>query len=223
MKIKRPISVVPVLISILIFSYTSQIQAATDGDWQIWSTAAVQGKISPLWTVKLNEQFRIGTQASEIYYQHVQTDVIFQARPWLALNLTYRHIHMKVAGEWHQEKRPIIGATISWSRSIYRVDNSQKVERHLRDWTDNGWSYRNKLSLTLGSNWTRFNLEPYLADEIFVDLEEGDIYLNRVFAGTKLHLIKQFYADLFFLWQSSKAPISWTDFYILGGTLNLRF
>ncbi|MCI0531964.1 MAG: DUF2490 domain-containing protein [candidate division Zixibacteria bacterium] len=219
---KRQIVGHTAILMLSIFAF-HKFACAADGDWQIWSTAGVQGKVYLGWTVKLEEQFRFGNQAADIYYHHVQTDLVYQIRSWMALGLTYRHIYMKVAGIWQQEKRPTLGVALSTSRSIYRLEMSQKLERHIRDWSDNGWSYRNKLSVTLEKSWTQFDVKPYLADEIFVNLKGGGVYRNRLFAGVKSRLFDKIYPDLFFLWQSTESPVSWTDFYVLGGNLNFRF
>ena len=63
---------------------------------------------------------------------------------------------------------------------------------------------------------TPLKLKPYLADEVFITLNDDNIDGNRLYSGFSLDLSEDVKADVFYLWQSSRSGHGWTDINVLG-------
>jgi hypothetical protein len=66
-------------------------------------------------------------------------------------------------------------------------------------------------------------LKPYVADEVFVPLNDDNITRNRVYAGLSFDVLKNMTGEVFYLWQSSRSSGDWNDINVLGTRLKFRF
>jgi len=70
---------------------------------------------------------------------------------------------------------------------------------------------------------TRFEIQPYVADEVFIDLDGDDFNRNRAYAGFSLKIFKNLKGEIFYLWQNSKKSGNWNDINVLGTKIKLSF
>ncbi len=77
--------------------------------------------------------------------------------------------------------------------------------------------------LLFPTKWTRLDIQPYISDEIFVDLNESKLNCNRLYVGFKTKLIKHLEADIFYLWQTTKNERDWTDYNIIATKIKIKF
>jgi hypothetical protein len=101
-------------------------------------------------------------------------------------------------------------------------DRSRIEYRVLEDRKD-VWRYRNKVAAKLPFELTELKLQPYVADEIFVPLDDVDINTNRLYAGVLFKLTKNMGCDLHYLWQSTRSNGGWTDINVVGTALKFSF
>jgi len=195
---------------------------AKDGDWQLWNTESVEGNFAKNWKVKLEEEFRIGDNMEELYYHHTDGGITYKLNDLVSLGLNYRQIFEKTKEEWKEENRPLINGTINGKWRDFVFSDRNRFEYRIRAGKQNVWRYRNKLAMTFPARWAKFDIKPYLADEVFADLDKGEFSRNRLYAGFEAKLMKHLGADIFYLWQTSKKDKSWIDFNILGFKLKVK-
>ena len=195
---------------------------AEDGDWQLWNTESAEGNLAEDWKVKLEEEFRFGDNMEELYYHHTDGGLTYKLTDLFSLGLNYRQIFEKKKDEWKEEKRPHINGTIKLERQGFTFKDRNRFEYRIRSGKENAWRYRNKLTITLPAKRTKFEIQPYLADEVFVNLDEGEFSPNRLYAGFGAKLMKHLGADIFYLWQTSKKDKDWIDFNIVGVKLKVK-
>jgi len=63
---------------------------------------------------------------------------------------------------------------------------------------------------------TRFNLQPYIADEVFTNLGESDINQNRLSAGFSFKLAKNLKAGIYYMLKSNKTNDGWLQTNVIG-------
>jgi hypothetical protein len=195
---------------------------AKDGYWQLWNTESLEGDFAKNWKVKLEEEFRFGDNMEELYYHHTDGGLNYKLTDLFSLGLNYRQIFEKKKGGYKEENRPHINGTIKWKWQDFTFKDRNRFEYRIRAGKENVWRYRNKLAITFPVKWTKFDIEPYLADEVFVDLDEGEFSRNRLYAGFEAKLMRHLGADIFYLWQSSKKDEDWIDFNIVGVKLKVK-
>jgi hypothetical protein len=208
---------------LLSIQLTPDAFAYDNGDWQYWNTESIEGNINEKWKIKLEEEFRFGDEAGEFYYHHSDLGLSYKCYEWLKLGLNYRQVYEKKNRDWKQENRPHLNGTVKWALADFKFTDRSRLEYRIREGKDDALRYRNKLTIKFPFKWTKFNIQPYLADEVFVDFDQGELNRNRLYVGTGCKLIKYLKADVFYLWQSSKSSDSWVDYNIVGTKLNIVF
>ncbi len=198
--------------------------AADDGDFQYWDTEGISWKVSEDWKIEFEEEFRLGDNAGNLYYEHLDLGLVYSGlAEWLDLGLNYRQVFEKKSGKWKEENRPHINATLKWKLLDFSFSNSGRFAYRNRKDADNFWHYRNELTVKLPFKLTRLEIQPYVADEIFYDFDKETLNRNRLYVGLSSKLFKSLRADIFYLWQSSKADDKWSDFNVLGTKFKLPF
>jgi hypothetical protein len=201
----------------------SNIFAYDNGDWQHWNRESIEGNINENWKVKIDVEFRFGDDCSELYHQYSEMGLSYRCSGWFDLGLNYRQIYEKKGEVWREENRPHINATFKWSWSDFKFEDRSRLEYRVREGKDDVFRYRNRLTLKLRLKWGNFNVQPYVADEIFLDFDEGELNRNRLYLGANGNLGKGLKAEAYYLWQTSKSKGRWGDYNILGTKLKAAF
>lgn len=190
--------------------------ASEDGDWQFWSLGGMQVNLSESWKAGLEQQFRLGDNMVKLYYRYTDFGIAWRATPWFILGCDYAQIYEKREGDWKEENRPHLNGTFKWSWRKVGFEDRNSIERRIREGRENIWMYRKKLSFAIPTNWTRFFIQPYLADEIFLIADEGKLYRNRLAGGFRGQLLEHLGIDAYYLWQSSERGGNWIDYHVVG-------
>ena len=177
------------------------------------------------WKFTFNEEFRLGHDAGN-FYKHT-SDVGFVYRSfadWMDLGFNFKEEFEKDSkGEWRSENRPHFNATLKAKVFGLSLSDRSRFEYRDREIKKDVWRYRNKLTIKFPIKLTELELQPYVADEVFINIDEGDFHRNRMYAGFSFKLAKNLDASIFYLWQSSESSSGWKDINALGTGLKYRF
>ncbi|MCJ7779167.1 MAG: DUF2490 domain-containing protein [Sedimentisphaerales bacterium] len=199
--------------------------ASDDGDFQYWSTADVSFDINKDWKFTFQEELRFGESGRRLYYQHYEPGLTYSGlAQWIDLGFNYRQvIERNSKGKWKLENQPNINVTLKGKMFGLEVSDRSRIEYRILEDRKDVWRYRNKFTVKLPFELTELKLQPYVADEIFVPLDDVDINTNRLYAGVPFKLAKNIGCDLYYLWQSSKSNGGWTDVNVVGTALKFSF
>ena len=208
----------------LLLSFATPCFAYPDGDWQAWLSTSVEGKTSDKkWKVKLEEEVRIGENVSEIFYNHTDFGATYKVVDFFSLGLNYRQVFGRSKGKWIPEYRPYIHGTFHLKLLDFALDNRNRLEYRIFKDKKDVWRYRNKTTLTFPWKWTSLEIQPYVADEIFIDTERGRVNRNRLYGGIKFKLMEHLKAQTFYLWQANESKGKWFDANVIGVKLKVGF
>lgn len=224
---KLPRLAVYILLTVILCAiYNKPCFAFDDGDFQWWTSAGASLDINKDWKCDFEEEFRFGDDAGELYYHHSDLGFVYQGlADWIDLGFNYRQVFARAdsAGEWKQENRPHLNVTLKGKLLGLGVSNRARFEyRDIEDQEDH-WRYRNKFTVKVPLELTELKFKPYVADEVFVPLNDDNISINRVYAGVSFDVLDNMTGEVFYLWQSSRAPGDWNDTNVLGTRLKFRF
>jgi len=199
--------------------------ASDDGDFQYWSRAGASFDINKDWKFAFNEEFQLGDDAGELFYHHTDMGFIYRGlADWIDLGFNYRQVFEKdSAGEWRQENRPHLNVTFKGRLFGLDVSDRSRMEFRDRENKEDVWRYRNKLTVKLPFELTSFKLQPYLADEVFITLNDDNIDKNRVYAGFSVKLSKDISGEVYYMLQSSRGRGGWNDMNVIGTQLKFQF
>jgi len=198
--------------------------AADDGDFQYWNTESVSWEVKDNLKMKLEEEFRFGNNADTLYYQHSDIGVTYSGlASWLSLGINYRQIFEESGSSWLKENRPHFNVTAKGDFFDWGLSNRARLEYRNRQDNEDYFRYRNKLTIKTPFKFTKFSIQPYVADEIFYDFNVETLNRNRLYLGFTSKLFNQLKANIFYLWQSSEKSDKWNDANVLGTKLEFSF
>lgn len=199
--------------------------ASDDGDFQYWSTADFSFDINKDWKFTFQEEFRLKESGGHLYRHHSEVGFVYKSfADWVDLGFNYRQVFEKDSeGEWRQENRPHLNVTLKGKLLGLDLSDRSRIEYRDREDKEDVWRYRNKVTVKLPFELTELQLQPYLADEVFITLNDDNVDRNRLYAGVSFKMAQNLKGDVFYLWQSSRSSSGWTDINVLGTALKFNF
>jgi len=195
-----------------------------DEGFQIWSSASGAFKINKDWKVKVQEEIKLGNDGGNLYYHHTDIGFIYSGfADWLDLGVNYRHIHEKDSNDrWREERRPHFNIKFKTKFMGLDLSDNSIFEYRSRKHKEDVWRYRNEFMIKF-PEFKDLPLQPYVADEVFVDLNRGDFLKNRIYAGVYYKLAKNIKAEVYYMRQETRSSSGWKSLGVLGTTLNISF
>lgn len=192
-------------------------------DFQVWHTEEQEKKLGDKFKITLQEEARLGDNGGNFYYQHYEPGFLWLVNKNFDLGIYYRQILEKKDGEFLQQNYPHINGTLKAQLFDFELqDRNWFGYRFIEKGTDQ-WQYRNKLTIKLPWKFTRAQIQPFLADEIFIYLDKGTLDRNRFYSGFDFNLTKDTKASVYYLWQTTKSSGKWKDYNVFGTKIKLSF
>ncbi|MCX5709803.1 MAG: DUF2490 domain-containing protein [Candidatus Omnitrophica bacterium] len=197
-------------------------------DFQVWNTDVEEMKLNKTSKLVFEQEFRLGNNASDFYYQHYDIGYVYDVNKHLNVGLGYRYIKEMQNKSFRVENEPYLVATLFWDLAGFKFDSRNRFEYRTYDYNkvDSG-RYRNKITMKFPWKFTKIEIQPYLSDEIFVRFNGTDLNQNRAYAGLSFLITKNLRGEVYYMLQSTKNYIStgstWTDANVLGTKLKLSF
>ena len=199
------------------------VYAYDDGDFQVWHTETQEIKINKDLRLACEEEFRWQDNANEFYYHHYDVGLFYNLKKYLNIGVGYRHVYELKKGKFKLENEPYVTTTLLWDLKGFKFEDRNRMEYRHFDYQADSWRYRNKFTVKLPWKFTRLEIQPYLADEIFLDLQNKAFSRNRFYSGLCMSLTKNLKAEIYYLLQSTRSRASWIDANILGTKVKLSF
>lgn len=210
---------------VLILSFSASALAFDNGDFQVWHNDSLIWKVNKDWKMVFDQEFRMGDDGGNFYYEHSDLSANYSGiAHWLDVGFGFRQGYLKKSGEWKSESQPNLLATIKLEVAKFEINDRHRFEyRELED-NDDGWNYRNKLTIGLPIKFTRLKIQPYISDEFFLNIDKGLLDQNRLYGGFYLQLLKNLKGEIYYMWLTTKkSGQRWIDSNVLGTKLTLSF
>ena len=214
-----------VLVVLCVCLFCSQIFAVDTTGFQFKTTTSLSTDLSTLWKVKFEEEIKYAADEGEVFYNHSDLGFIYSGfADWLDVGLNIRLITSKGSSDkWTQETRPHVNFTIKDKIGDIAFSTRSRFEFRDRYQKEDTWRYRNKFTFKLPYELTELKLRPYVADEVFINMNEEGYSANRVYAGFSFNITKKIKGDLYYQWQSARANPGRDDTHTLGTKISFSF
>lgn len=212
------------IVAIMILNHSSAFAGVGDSnDFQYWSNIGISVGVTEDWSLIVEEGFRFGDNSGEFYREHSDFGIMYSGlAKWLDIVANYRVIIRKTGSRWTYEYRPNIDGIFNFGLHDFRIIDRNRWEYRYREVGDNGWRYRNKLTIEL-PGFTRVELRPFVADEVYIDFEKGGFARNRLFSGLLFRPSTHLKLEAFYLLQTNKEPPHWVNIHVLGTLIKFLF
>ncbi len=197
-----------------------------DEGFQWWTSTGVSMKINKDWKCTFTEELRLGDDGGNLYREHSDLGFTYSGlADWIDIGANFRIVYEKNGhDEWRRENRPHLNVTLKGRLFDMALSNRVRLEYRNRENKDDVWRCRNKVTVKLPFELTALKLKPYVAEEIYVTMNDDNIDRNRLYAGASFGLTETVSADIFYMWQTSRSSNgNWGDIQVLGTGVKLRF
>lgn len=194
------------------------------GDFQIWNTQVQEAKIHKSVKMVMEEEFRYGENAGELYYQHYDWAAVFAFHKTLDIGLSYRQVYERYKRKWREENEPSVNATFKFDLWKFKLENKNRLEyRHFR-YKDDSIRYRNKSAIKYPLDVLGVKAAPYLADEVFISSDGKGFNEDRFFSGIEVKPMENLAADVYYLLKLNRiSGDKWTGANVLGMKVKISF
>ena len=114
---------------------------------------------------------------------------------------------------------------ITFKGRLGSLDFSDRSWFDYRDieYGDDRWRYVNKFEINLPFKLTRLKFRPYIADQVYINMDRSNFEKNRLYAGVSFELSKNIESELYYVYQWGKFLDHWFELSALGLQLKLSF
>jgi hypothetical protein len=195
------------------------------GDFQVWNTTIASLDLNKDWTVSVEEQQKLGDNAGRFYYHHADLGFVYGGlADWIDLGFNFKEVFLEDGdGHWSRENRPHVNITVKGPVGAFDVSDRSRFEYRDREDQEDLWRYVNQLKVKLPFELTKLKLRPYVADQIYLNMEGRAFDKNRIYSGASFKLSKDLESELYYFWQSGKSDGRWVDMNVLGFQLKISF
>jgi hypothetical protein len=210
------------------------------GDSQIWLNAGASGSLGEPIKLSLGEQWRIGDDASELYYMQTELKATYKVVNWLSLIAGYTEASSRVskpvydaAGNetrddyWSSEHRPFAGVSFSGSFSGWKVSDRIQAEYRMKDAVQDYFRYRNQVKVVAPWKWTALKIQPNAYYEAFLSKLPDDVewpwVRQRISAGVSMSFTDVLKGNLYYLKQLDWTSSDWREYNIFGVSVSASF
>jgi hypothetical protein len=179
--------------------------AYENGDFQIWNTNGEEVAIHKSAKFVMEQEFRYGNNAKEIFYQHYDFGVVYGFDKMLDIGLFYRQIYEWYKSKyWRPENMPNANATIKLDIWKFKLEDRNRLEYRHFDFAPDQVRYRNRAAIKFPFQFKTLVIAPYTSDEIFVSSNGTGFNHNRFQSGLEVGLTKYVKADISYMLASSR-------------------
>ena len=199
----------------------SGLSYATDDNQEFRANTSFSFKLSDMWKMKIAQEFHFRDGE---HFEHENIVVFsYKAADWLNLGVGFKQLHKKDSShEWRRENRPFAEATIK--DTVFGLKWSDRNRLEFREFENakDVFRYRNRLKVHVPYNLFDLPLQPYVADEIFIQ-EESGLYRNRIYTGLVWDVNDTLDVDFFMFHEKNETSHGRDDRYMFGFETKFSF
>jgi hypothetical protein len=197
---------------------------ARKADLQYWHTETVNWKIASDWKLCVVDEAYFDDDASHYYYQEGDIGVFYSGlAKWLDVSLNFKHVLLLNRNKWKREERPHVNMVLKTSLLGCSISDRNRFEyRFIEDGSDH-WRYRNYVTVKFPLKITRYEIQPYVADEFLVNMRIEQLNENRLYQGFVFKITKNCSADIYYMWKRTKSSGKWNSTDVMGTRLTFSF
>jgi hypothetical protein len=199
---------------------------STDGNAEYWQGIGLDFNLDKDWKITVREELRLGESGDDPHLHNTDVGLVYKGlADWLDVSLNFKKEYDRdSSGKFRRENRPHLNLMFKGEMYGFKVGDRVRLEFRDKEKTEDIWRFRNKFIINLPFTLTEFNLQPYLSDEIFVNLGESTVKQNRFVAGLSFKLSENIKTSVYYMYKSSMSSSSgWIDTNVIGTSVVFVF
>jgi hypothetical protein len=199
--------------------------ASASGNSEYWQTHTLGVDINEDYAFTVSEEMRFGKSGSDPYLHNIDFGLVYKGlADWLDISFNFKKEYERdSAGQFRHENRPNLNLTARGTLYTIPFSNRSRIEWRDFETKKEVWRFRNKTTVKLPFKVTKFNLQPYIAEEWFINLGDNNVNQNRLSCGFSFNLAKNINASVFYMYKTSKITGGWRDTNVIGTQFKFLF
>ena len=192
---------------------------STDGNAEYWQGIGLDFNMDKDWKITVREEFRLGKSGDDPHLHNTDIGLVYKGfADWLDVGLNFKKEYERdSSGKFRGENRPHLNLMLKGELYGFKIGDRSRLEFRDKEKTEDIWRYRNKLTINLPFTLTKYKLQPYISDEIFINLGESTVKQNRFSAGLSFELRENVKTNVYYMYKSSMSSSSgWIDTNVIG-------
>ncbi len=181
----------------------------------LWQAAKISKPLNDIYTLSMEGDFRSFNLAEQLKYYHGDIGISFQVLSNFMLSVNFREV-FEWKGVWKQEHRPHGTVSTKMQFGSLGISARSRFEYRMKQDKDPVIRNRDLVSIKFGKEFTPLKLVPYIADEIFYDMEESELNRNRFYVGMEIKCISFVKTVIYFLQQKDLKNEAWEPTNVVG-------
>lgn len=183
---------------------------------ELWQAAKISKPLNETVTYSIEGDFRSFNMGEKLKYYHGDIGLSFPLIANFKLSLNIRKVFELKDDAWKQEHRPHGTLSTKMKFGSLGVSARSRFEYRMKQDKDPVIRNRDMVSIKLGNGFSPLKLIPYVADEIFYDMEERELNRNRFFVGVEFKCISFMKTAVYFLQQNDLKNGEWEPTNVAG-------
>jgi len=208
----------PLIFSVLLS--TTLLSAFEPGDQQFWHAEKLSYALGERHRLTLEQDFRSGNQATDLYYVHSDFGIQRKVKPFLTWSLHFREAFVDGSEGWFPEHRPYGQFVVKWPFGPFSSATRMRFEYRILP-AEQKVRNRDMITLKLRRSFMPLKLVPYVADEIFYSLKDQELKRNRFYVGLAVKRFSRVAPVFYYMYQSSLKKGAWSGINVWGIKIGL--
>ncbi len=166
---------------------------------------------------KVKPEVRYDITNNNHYYTHFDIGFDWAINNWFVFSPYYRHVNEVRNNNWQIEYRPHLNAKFRMKITELSLSNAHRIEFRIRE-SGTSFRYINK-SIIKFPKFTKFNIQPYIAEEFFYDINAKILNKNRIYSGIDFNIIGNISAGIVYVFESAISQGNLVHLNIIGTSL----
>jgi hypothetical protein len=113
--------------------------------------------------------------------------------------VAYAKVYAKSDKDWKDENVPWIAGTVKFKAAGWDISDKNRFEYDRVEHTEGDWNYRNFITITPPIKLTRYEIQPYIADEVFYSFDKDIVTANEFRSGVNFKITKNVSGGIYYL------------------------
>lgn len=202
------------------------IAKAVDGDWQMWNDQFYTQNLGYGVDAVLRAEQRWEEDIGRLGYFELEPMVNWRYSPRWDFTLGYeRDERLSPEEEREIDNMAAAAVTLKVPLRDWNIRNRFRFESVVPESDEMNWSevYRNRTEINTIWRWGSRELVPYLAEEVFVHIQNGELTQSRMEAGVGIPIVPHWMARVYFMRFDEKTAEGWQWHPVLGVQVEAQF
>ena len=219
-------NVVFVLVLLLVTIPAGNCFASTDGNAEYKQRVGFDFSMDKDWKITVRQEARFGRSGDDPYLHSTDIGLTYKGfADWLDVSLNFKkEFQRDSSGKFRRENRPHVNLMFKGDLFGCKLGDRVRFEYRDKETEEDHWRFRNRLTVNLPFTLTKYNLQPYVSDEIFINLGESTVNQNRFTAGFSFMLAENIKTNVYYMYKSrATSSDGWVDTNVIGTNIVFAF